>query len=224
MSAAAVAQATAQVARSSRGVVRRRSVNCGRPSAPAGASPCLCSNISTGHSSRCGKGRRGTCVDALVKRAEHRRFRRFVEVALGGLAHEQLLGPMAASALLAAEATRIYIPISSNCQACRSSRRLTSRISHSRSRRPRPVTGVTTSTRRERLRNIQSAEPMKKSPSSGSSAPAAKWKIRGCSRNRPMIDRTRTFSLHPRTPGLRQQKPRTRRSTGTPGRSGNERT
>ena len=57
--------------------------------------------------------------------------------------------------------------------------------------------GVTTSTRFERLRNIQSAEPMRKSPSTGFSLPLAKWKTRECSRKRPMIERTRMFSVRP---------------------------
>ena len=49
---------------------------------------------------------------------------------------------------------------------------------------------------------------------------AAKWKMRECSRKRPMIERMRMFSVKPGTPGARQQRPRTIRSTGTPGLRG----
>jgi hypothetical protein len=48
------------------------------------------------------------------------------------------------------------------------------KISHSRSRSGRASTGVIASTRSDRLRSIQSAEPMKNDPASGSSAPS--WK------------------------------------------------
>ena len=100
--------------------------------------------------------------------------------------------------------------------ALRRSDRQTSRISQSRARRRRSWIGTAASTRSERLRCIQSAEPIRNSPSSGSSEPAAKWKMRECSRKRPMIERMRMFSVSPGTPGARQQRPRTIRSTGTP--------
>ena len=42
--------------------------------------------------------------------------------------------------------------------------------------------------------------------------------MRECSRNRPMIERTRTLSVQPGTPARRQQKPRTIKSILTPAR------
>ena len=46
--------------------------------------------------------------------------------------------------------------------------------------------------------------------------PAAKWKMRECSRKRPMMERTRMFFGAARDAGRRQQNPRTIRSMGTP--------
>ena len=67
-----------------------------------------------------------------------------------------------------------------------------------------------TSTRRSRLRCIMSALPNQ------CSSDPTKWNTLECSRNRPRIDRTRTFSDSPATPGFSAQMPRTTMSTGTP--------
>ena len=79
------------------------------------------------------------------------------------------------------------------------------------------VIGVISSTRRSKLRVIQSAEEMNSLALSwGSSRPLAKQMMRLCSRKRPTIDLTRIFSDSPGTPGRRQQMPRTTSSMRTP--------
>ena len=74
--------------------------------------------------------------------------------------------------------------------------------------------GTITSTRRSRLRSIRSADPME--ILSGRPCSPPKRKIRECSRYRPTMDRTLIDSDSPGTPGRRQHRPRTMRSTGTP--------
>ena len=82
-----------------------------------------------------------------------------------------------------------------SARRCGGRSRQISRISQSRARSRRSRIGTAASTRSERFRCIQSPEPIRKSPSSGSSAPAAKWKMRECSRKRPTIERMRMFSV-----------------------------
>jgi hypothetical protein len=78
-------------------------------------------------------------------------------------------------------------------------------------------TGVINSTRRSRLRVIQSAEEMnRRALSCWAGRPLAKATMRLCSRKRPTIDLTRMFSDRPFTPGRRQQMPRTTSSIRTP--------
>ena len=61
---------------------------------------------------------------------------------------------------------------------------------------------------------MRSAEPIQTSR-----LPAfSKQYARECSRNRPRMLMTRTFSLRPGTPGRTAQMPRTQTSTGTPAR------
>src|SRR6056297_353716 len=73
------------------------------------------------------------------------------------------------------------------------------------------------STRRLRLRPIQSAEEMKtRAFLEGSPAPLPKQTMRECSRNRPMMDLTRMVSDNPLMPGRSPQMPRTTRSMRTP--------
>ena len=106
----------------------------------------------------------------------------------------------------------VQLPAASSSHACRlSSRHVRSRLRSNVCSRG-ASTGATASTRRWKLRGIQSADPMK-----NSSAPAlAKCHTRECSRKRPMMLRTRMFSLTPGIPGRRQQMPRTIRSMCTP--------
>ena len=73
------------------------------------------------------------------------------------------------------------------------------------------------STRRSRLRGIQSADEMKTLASGdGNGLPLPKQTMRACSRKRPIMLLTRMFSLKPGMPGRRQQMPRTTRSICTP--------
>ena len=62
---------------------------------------------------------------------------------------------------------------------------------------------------------MRSADPMYHS----GSPPLAKPQIRECSRNSPMIDRTRTLSDRPGTPGWSEHAPRTISSILTPARA-----
>ena len=78
-------------------------------------------------------------------------------------------------------------------------------------------TGTRVSTRRSRLRGIQSAELMNSRVwALGIVPPLAKAMMRACSRKRPTIDLTRMFSDRPGMPGRRQQMPRTTSSICTP--------
>ncbi len=74
--------------------------------------------------------------------------------------------------------------------------------------------GTSTSTRRSRLRSIRSGEPMATRRARPAGPP--KQNTRECSRYRPTMERTRMWSDSPGTPGRRQQRPRTTRSTETP--------
>ena len=77
--------------------------------------------------------------------------------------------------------------------------------------------GTSVSTRRDRLRCIQSAEEMNTLAFfDGRPWPAPKQTMRECSRKRPTMLLTRMFSDSPGTPGRRQQMPRTTRSIFTP--------
>ncbi len=82
----------------------------------------------------------------------------------------------------------------------------------SRARRVGSSIGISASTRRWKLRGIQSALEMYTS----SLPPLTKWNARPCSRKRSMIARTSMVSLTRGTPGRRQQMPRTSSVIGTP--------
>ena len=66
--------------------------------------------------------------------------------------------------------------------------------------------------RRKKLRSIQSALDRY----TCGSAPLRKWKMRVCSRKRPITERTRMFSETFGTPGRSAHTPRMMRSTFTP--------
>ncbi len=77
--------------------------------------------------------------------------------------------------------------------------------------------GTRDSTRRSRLRGIQSAEDMNTFDLAlGIGSPLAKQTTRPCSRKRPTMLFTRMFSDRPGMPGLRQQMPRMTMSIRTP--------
>ena len=77
--------------------------------------------------------------------------------------------------------------------------------------------GTSASTRRVRLRGIQSADEMNTLAfGDGSVSPLAKHTIRECSRKRPTMLFTAMVSDRPGTPGRRQQMPRTTSVIGTP--------
>mmetsp|Transcript_8850 Transcript_8850/g.15205 ORF Transcript_8850/g.15205 Transcript_8850/m.15205 type:complete len:200 (+) Transcript_8850:358-957(+) len=104
-----------------------------------------------------------------------------------------------------------YLPLACISQQCASTRQEESTPLISACRVLSSM-GVATSTRRMRLRVIQSALPMKNL----ASPPFSKRMMRWCSRNRPITDTTRMLSLNPGTPGRMRQMPRTMRFTFTP--------
>src|SRR5829696_53175 len=107
---------------------------------------------------------------------------------------------------------RIHVPSGSSCHERRSSASITSMIRESRAWASGSSTGVTTSTRRSRLRSMMSADPMYHS-----GRPALpNIQIRECSRNSPTIERTRIVSDTSGRPGRRHIAPRTMQSIWTP--------
>src|SRR6056297_512815 len=79
------------------------------------------------------------------------------------------------------------------------------------------VVSTSVSTRRLRLRPIQSADEMNtRAFLEGNPAPLPKHTMRECSRKRPTMDFTRIFDDNPLMPGRSPQMPRTTRSIRTP--------